>query len=109
MVQPRVRPPMKRAATIEDADEIASRDRLLADLFEAVNNDEADEVEELIEAGAEVNSADGSGRTALMRATAAGVAEVVERLIKLGADTSPRDVGGWTALIWACELSLIHI
>ena len=103
IAQARDRPPLKRALTIEDEDEIATRERLTSDYFEAIANDEADEVQELIEAGAEVDCVDGSGRSGLMKAAAHGSTEVAAKLIELGANVALRDVGGWTALLWACE------
>ena len=79
------------------------RARLRADLFEAALQGEVDEVEEMIEAGASIESVDGSGRTALMKAAATGQAEVVTFLIGQEAELGRRDTGGANALMWACE------
>lgn len=84
-------------------DEAETRARLRADLFEAAKEGEEEEVEELLDAGALVDSVDGSGRTALMKAAAAGHANVVALLIERGAAVTKRDAGGAGALIWACE------
>ena len=72
-------------------------------LFEAVANDDVDEAEEMIECGAGVDSADASGRTALMKACAAALPGLVAKLLELGASTSHRDCGGSDALLWACS------
>ena len=79
------------------------RARLRADLFEAALQGEVEEVEEMIEAGASIESVDGSGRTALMKAAATGQAEVVTFLIGQEAELGRRDTGGANALMWACE------
>ena len=91
------------AADGDDDDDADTRERLLTSLFEAIIADDGDEVEDLLECGAAVDSVDGSGRSALMKACAAAHAELVEKLIELGASSSLRDCGGADALCWACE------
>lgn len=55
-------------------------------------------VELLLQAGAGIDSKDGSGRTALMMAAMNGVVRVVEPLVRAGADMNVRDEFGLTAL-----------
>ena len=64
------RPPAPEDAAGDD-EAAETRQRLVETLFEAVANDDVDEAEEMIECGAGVDSADASGRTALMKACAA--------------------------------------
>ena len=55
-------------------------------------------VKSLIELGADINSKDKNGSTALMRSAALGHTKLVEELLSHGADTGTRDKNGSTAL-----------
>ncbi len=57
-----------------------------------------DEVQELIDGGADVNLADKYGWTALHFASQSGSAEIVSILLRAGADVNSRDSHGNTAL-----------
>ena len=84
-------------------DEAETRARLRADLFEAAKEGECDEVEELLESGALIDSVDGSGRTALMKAASYGHADVVALLIGQDASVAKRDAGGADAFLCVCR------
>ena len=71
-----------------------------ASLFKAST---ADQVNEAIEAGADVNAKDGTGWTALMRATSRGRTDIVQALIDQGADVTIASAMGVTALELATE------
>ena len=60
------------------------------------------ELQALIDAGADVNAADNVGDTALMRAAQRGDAEMVKVLLAAGAAPNAQDKRGWTALMGAC-------
>ncbi len=55
-------------------------------------------VRTLLELGADVDGANGEGRTALHQAARAGFAKVIEVLLAAGADVDARDAAGATAL-----------
>ena len=59
----------------------------------------------LFNAGAQLNSKDMQGRTALSHAAELGSHQAVELLIKLGADVNAQDEQGKTALIYAKTIS----
>jgi ankyrin repeat protein len=80
-----------------------TRERLVNEFFEAAINGEDDEVEDLLDAGAEADSVDGSGRTALMKAASQGHIAIITLLLGRGAKHSLRDRGGADALLWCCE------
>lgn len=66
----------------------------------------------LLDHGAEINSANKSGRTSVMEASAAGCRDTVELLLASGANPEVSDNQGKTALMIAGEsghLEVIHI
>uniref|UniRef100_A0A0G4IDB5 Uncharacterized protein n=1 Tax=Chromera velia CCMP2878 TaxID=1169474 RepID=A0A0G4IDB5_9ALVE len=67
-------------------------------------------VKALLKAKANMNAADGSGRTALMFASMLGDAEAAEVLIGLGAKVNCQDTDeGWSALMHACVKGDSHV
>ncbi len=68
-------------------------------LVEATRRGYSDIAMILIDAGADVNSKDAYGVTAMMYAAICGSVEVLERLIEEGADVNSQDVDGRTVLI----------
>ena len=72
-------------------------------LFAAVAQRNLALVQELINAGADVNQADPIGDTPLMNASENGLIEIAKVLIAAGADINKRDVYGFTALIYASK------
>ncbi len=64
---------------------------------------EREEVEKLLKMGADINSRDSAGCTALMFAARKGYEDVVEFLIKKGAKVDLKDNYGCTALLRALE------
>ena len=88
----------------EEDEEAESRARGLRAALDAAIAGDQDEVEEILGGGsALIESVDGSGRTALTKAAAAGHSDVVAFLIEQGADVGRRDTGGASVLLWACE------
>jgi len=53
--------------------------------------------------GANVDVADGNGRTALSWAAGLAYYDVVEALLQHGAEVESKDHRGWTPLMWACH------
>ena len=85
----------------EDEDEAETEERMRKALFEAVENDEEEELQELVEAGARVDDIDWQGRTALMHAAAQGLLGATETLLSLESSCEQQDHTGATALLWA--------
>lgn len=85
----------------EDEDELEAEERMTKALFEAVENDDEDEIEELVEAGARLDAVDWLGRTALLLAAANGQVSATEKLLSLECKVDFEDHAGGTALMWA--------
>jgi ankyrin repeat protein len=73
------------------------------ELVEAAGNGDTQQITSLLTTGADVNSKDDHGRSALMKAAKYGHKGVVELLIQLGADIHARDNRGTNAVYWAAE------
>ena len=69
--------------------------------MEAVENDDADEIRELLRSGADVNLQNEQGLSALVAMAMFDRADVVDLLLDAGADVNSRDRLGRTALYWA--------
>ena len=69
------------------------------ELFEAASNGDLQGVKSALEKGADVNYANGDGRTSLMRASKRGYEEIVKLLIDNGADVRLRDNKNKTPLM----------
>lgn len=67
------------------------------------------EVKRFVAEGANVNSADGIGRTPIIEAAWGGHADVVKYLVDKGADVNAADNAGYTALMRACEEGHVQI
>ena len=65
-------------------------------------------VSSLIKSGADINSQDNDGRTALMWAARTGRVNMVSSLIKSGADIHIKDIDGKTALLCRTEMNGNH-
>jgi len=76
-------------------------DRMAAVLILAASRGDAESVELLLDARANVEATDRDGHTALIVATLEGEAEIVELLLYAGADTEATDNDGNTALMVA--------
>ena len=72
-----------------------------AQLIEAAQNGQAEEVQALLEGGADVDAKDEAGMTALMWAALGGNTDTVKVLLDAGADVSVKDRQGTTARLWA--------
>ena len=72
-------------------------------LIEAVNANDSASVRELLAGGADANSRDAYGATALMNAAYMGNLEMVNDLLAAGAEVDAKDELGWTALMKACN------
>jgi hypothetical protein len=70
-------------------------------VLDAARDGRVETMRELITTGADVNSKDPCGKTALMLASCRGHKEIVTVLITAGADANARDDNGNTALIYA--------
>lgn len=79
----------------------------LTPLTAAVGKRQADLVEALLAAKADVNFPDGRGMTPLMHA-ARGDGALTERLLASGADHRARDKAGMSALLWSVSASQGH-
>jgi ankyrin repeat protein len=66
-------------------------------------------VKKFLAEGAEVNGADGSGRTPLIEAAWGGHADLVKYLVDKGAEVNAADNAGYTALMRACEIGNVPI
>lgn len=72
-------------------------------LMYAVGSGDAELVRLLVQAGAEVNTANGQGMTPLMYAAMLDAPEVVWALIEAEADVSARDADGYSAFMYAVQ------
>lgn len=70
-------------------------------LFRAIRGNDIDRVNSLIEAGANVNTADSTGTTALILASGEGHDGIVERLIRARANVNAAEFDGTTPIIRA--------
>ena len=68
------------------------------ELFSAVGHGDVERVRILLDSGADVNSLDDNGITALHRAAVEGKTETAALLLDRGADVNPRDNSGYTPL-----------
>ena len=85
----------------DDPDECEAEERMRKALFEAVENEDEEELQELVESGARVDDVDWQGRTALMHAAAQGLLGATETLLTLASECEQQDHAGATALLWA--------
>jgi serine/threonine-protein phosphatase 6 regulatory ankyrin repeat subunit B len=70
----------------------------IMDLFQAVKQNDIDQVRKLIASGIDVNMKNGSGQTPLHLASVYNRKAVAELLIKAGVGINVKDQGGETAL-----------
>lgn len=69
------------------------------ELLGAIVAGDAEKLKALLASGADANTRDSEGVTALMLAANAGNLETVKTLLAAGADVSATDAAGWTALM----------
>lgn len=90
-----------------NAQNTRQRDRLAQQkaeaLIEASKGWDLEDVFDLINAGADVNTSTRRGDTPLMFAAENGQLEIVLALLRGGADTEAQNVLGWTALMFAAR------
>ena len=73
------------------------------DVPSAAVNGRLNEVQNLIEAGADLNAKDADCMTALMYASMKGCTEIVRLLLSAGAEVDAKEDYGWTALLFAAN------
>ncbi len=83
-----------------------SKDKLFLD---AANKSEWIRARQLLDEGADVNTKDGRGLTALMRAALNPKVDVVKYLISAGADVNAESSGGLTALLIAASWGSVDV
>jgi ankyrin repeat protein len=76
---------------------------IASDLVDAAWSGDTARVQELIGTGADANSTDHNGDTALMFAVSRGYPEIMDALIKAGAEVNAKDRYGLTALMFAAS------
>lgn len=72
-------------------------------LLEAIHNGDTQAVRAALKAGADANTRDELGSTALMQATAYAPIECVQALLDAGADVNAASNAGFTPLMWAAS------
>lgn len=77
------------------------QDQLRAYYFDAARAGDSEMLDEFIQAGYDLNTADGKGYTALILAAYHGHLPLVQRLLAAGADPCAQDLRGNTALMGA--------
>ena len=100
---------LSEKGAVEEVISDEEAERLGLELIEASHSDRMDEIERLIEAGADVNAKNEKGGTALMYASIVGNLEILEKLIEKGADIDAKSARGWTALMLASHRGHIEI
>ena len=78
-------------------------DQTNLDFFEAAASGDFAKLCAQVSKGANINIANGDGRTALMRSAKRGYTEIVRFLLDNGADTRARDKNNKTALMGAAK------
>ena len=84
-------------------------DQTNQEFFDAAANGDFAKVCAQVAKGADVNVANGDGRTALMRSAKRGHEEIVRYLLDNGADTRARDKNNKTALMGAAKKGHLEI
>ncbi len=78
-------------------------------LISAAGNNDLAGLKSALDNGAEINTKDDEGWTALMWASDKGYEKIAEYLVSRGADINARDNYGWTALMYACAFGRVEI
>ncbi|MGB7542218.1 MAG: ankyrin repeat domain-containing protein [Burkholderiales bacterium] len=73
------------------------------ELLEAVRTGDVERTQQMLAAGADIQSRDGEGATLLMLASHAGNLPLVRALIEAGAEVNASDERGWTPLMKAAH------
>src|SRR5215472_10948154 len=80
-----------------------------SDLRDAAKRGDVDAVKSLLGKGANINSKDADGRTALLEASYWGQPDVVKLLLDKGADVNAADQSGHTAVVEAAQAGHVEI
>ena len=94
-------PKLPRRMSVRDAARLGKKLLNMLKLAHLDKHAATDTVEDLLDAGADPNASDISGRTTLMVAAKQGRTEIVHTLLYAGARLHAKDVYGRTALDWA--------
>jgi len=100
----RVKKPEAEPAMVRKPPSDLKEEGLMHGVVGAIRAENAGALRELIDAGADVNAEDGSGKTMLMDACMHKHGdEIVRLLLDNGADANARDEDGWTSLMYAVK------
>ena len=78
-------------------------------LIKAAHRGNVDAVRVLLYKGADANSEDSDGYTAIIKAAQKGHSDIVRVLLDEGADVNTENIIGWTALMYAAEKGYLDI
>lgn len=89
--------------SLESASRGASAKENFAGMMRAALIGHTSAVMSFLDLGADINSADNSGRTTLIEAVFGGHLDTVQELLERGANVNAQDADGWTALMEAAS------
>jgi ankyrin repeat protein len=98
------------AITVQASLSTTPKAHAVEDIFQAVESNQFEVVQKLLQAGAPVSARDGNGVTPLMQAAVYAGPEVMRLLLSRGADPNAANEAGSTALMWSIgDMSKVRI